>query len=96
MATLELRPDEELVFSQTRFTDYWDGGECHTLVSVNDQPPREFVVELDEGGGHIDFLEGLPATPLEDDKIALAGIAALARMLRPDIATIEDPDGNLL
>lgn len=96
MATPELLPDEEYLTEITRIFGVWDDGECLTYIAVDDNPPKRFDIEIDEFGGHIDFLEGSLTAMADENRLALMAIAQFCRIKQPEIIMVEDQHGNLL
>jgi hypothetical protein len=101
MATVELGPGEEYEFDGVKIHAVYDGKEHHTFVTLDGWKTREFDLEVDEAGGHIDGIDYERQAPPEENLRAFAAIAIFARQKAPqvigiEIITVEDPDGNLL
>lgn len=97
MSAQELAPNEAHDLDGIHFQGECDEeGENRTYAVVDGWAKREFVLEIDQDGGHVDFLEYERVAPGEENARVLAAIAHLARIKNKEILTIEDMDGNLL
>lgn len=95
MATPELALGEEYDFDDVHIWGVWENGECRTYMSHNGHI-REFVLEIEDDGRHLDHLEYENQIPQDERELALRAIHAFGRLKRPDIITTEDPRGNLI
>jgi hypothetical protein len=101
MATVELGPDDRYEYEGVMIHAERYGDETHTYVTLDGWKKREFDLEIDTEGGHIDGIDFEREAPPEENLRALAAIAIFARQKAPEvigeeIATVEDPYGNLL
>lgn len=95
MATPELAPGEEYDFDDVHIWGVWDSGECRTYMSHRENV-REFVLEVEKDGRHLDFLQYLDHIPIDEREIAFSAIHRFGLKKYPDLITTEDPDGNLI
>lgn len=97
MAVQELTPGEKHDFNGIHFFGELDKtGEILTYALLDGWAKREFVLEIDSHGGHVDFISHEGDAPAEENQRLLGAIAILARAKNPEIITVEDMDGNLL
>ncbi len=101
MATVELPPGESFSHGNVRIEGEWVDGEYVTRAKLGGWIDREFELEINESGGHVDGIDYFDTAPREENELILAAIAAFARgksmgTIGQQIITVEDPNGNLL